>query len=171
MREKNERRNRIASAAIKAPVAQQNGSEVDIAVAEETFCNVLRLVREVQTGMQNIVGSHGLSGSQIAALWQISAEPGLRVAKLAEVLQIKPCTASNLLDKLELRGLVRRKRLAADQRVVRLYLLPAGLKLIKNIPGPMQGRLRYALRKLPVPVLNGLFDGVTSVLEIMGEQA
>ncbi len=139
------------------------------APAEEAFSKLLQLVRTVQSGMQNIDNSHGLSGSQLWALWQISAQPGLRVTELAEGQHIHPSTASNLLDKLEARGLVRRERRDADSRVVRLYLAEAGVELARNIPGPMQGRLRRALREVPEPVLEGLLQGMASVLELMSE--
>lgn len=135
--------------------------------AEEAFGKLLQLVRTVQSGMRNIDASHGLSGSQVWALWQISVQPGLRVTELAEAQQLHPSTASNLLDKLETHGLVRRERRDADNRVVRLYLTDAGLELAKNLPGPLQGRLRQALRALPQAELAGLLNGVTSVLERM----
>ncbi len=137
--------------------------------ADEVFSKLLRLVRTVQTGMQNIDTSHGLSGSQLWALWQISAQPGQRVTELADALHIHPSTASNLLDKLETNGLIVRKRGDVDNRVVRLHLSAAGLKLVKEIPGPMKGRLRQALQQVPAPILAGLFKGVTTVLDLMEE--
>jgi len=151
--------------AVRAPppdVAPTNRAAADLA-----FSEVLRLVRTVQTGMQNIDSGHGLSGSQLWALWQISAQSGRRVSELAEALHIHASTASNLLDKLEVRGLVRRERRDQDNRVVRLYLSDAGAELVKQIPGPMQGKLRGALQKVPRPVLDGLLEGVISLLGIM----
>jgi DNA-binding MarR family transcriptional regulator len=148
---------------------QSAESGPDLTSADEAFSKLLQLVRTVQAGMQNIEGSHGLSGSQLWSLWQISAQPGLRVAELAEAQHIHPSTASNLLDKLEARGLVRRERSDTDSRVVRLYLADAGVELAKSIPGPMQGRLRNALREVPAEVLDGLLKGMTAVLDIMSE--
>lgn len=139
------------------------------AKAEEAFSKVLWLARTIQTGMQNIDSNHGLSGSQLWSLWQISARPGLRVSELAAEQHIHPSTASNLLDKLEARNLVRRERRDADQRVVRLYLAEQGIELVKKIPGPMQGRLRHSLQKLPKPVLAGLIDGIGAVMALMEE--
>ena len=78
-------------------------------------------------------------------------------------------TASNLLDKLEERGLVRRERRDTDNRVVRLYLTDLGVKLAKDIPGPVQGRLRNALREIPAPDLDALLKGVVSVLNTINE--
>lgn len=139
----------------------------DATTPDEVFSKVLRLVRAVQTGMQNIEGNHGLSGSQLWALWQISAEPGQRVTELANALHIHPSTASNLLDKLEARGLVRRERRDADNRVVRLYLAESGIGLVRTIPGPMRGQLRRALQQVSPGTLAGLFNGVTALLDLM----
>lgn len=144
-------------------------SNPEIAFAEETFSKLLQLVRTIQSGMQGIEGSHGLSGSQLWTLWQLSAQPGLRVTQLAVAQHIHPSTASNLLDKLEARGLVRRERRDADNRVVRLYLTETGHQLAKDIPGPLQGRLRHALKEMPSPELEALLKGVTSVLNTMSE--
>lgn len=165
-----QRKQRVSAA--KADQQADDDAKTHIAVgsvadAEQAFVQLLRLVRTVQTGMQNIDGSHGLSGSQLWALWQISAQPGLRVTKLADAQYIHPSTASNLLDKLEVRGLVRRERRDTDNRVVRLYLTEPGIELVKDIPGPLQGRLRQALRRVPATVLAGLLEGMTSVLALM----
>lgn len=141
--------------------------DVTVVDADEVFSKVLRLVRTVQNGMQNIDRSHGLSGSQLWAIWQISAQPGQRVSELAEALHIHPSTASNLLDKLEARGFVRRERRDADNRVVRLYLAADGSNLVKAIPGPTQGLLRHALQQVSAPVLVGLHEGVTTLLDLM----
>jgi DNA-binding MarR family transcriptional regulator len=93
----------------------------------------------------------------------------LRVSELAESQHIHPSTASNLLDKLEAHGLVRRERRDTDNRVVRLYLTDTGLDLVKRIPGPTRGRLRGALRALPPADLEGLLKGVMSVLALMSD--
>jgi len=138
---------------------------------DEVFSAVLRLVRMVQTGMQNIENDQGLSGSQLWALWQVSAEPGQRVSELAKALHIHPSTASNLIDKLEMRGYVRRQRGGEDNRVVRLHLADAGIRLVKNIPGPMQGRMRHALQDVPPEVLAGLHRGVAVLLGLMEAHA
>ena len=150
-------------------LAVSSQPDPDLVCPEEAFIKLLQLVRTIQAGMQNVEGSHGLSGSQLWALWLLSAQPGLRVTELAEMQHIHPSTASNLLDKLEARGLVRRERHDTDNRVVRLYLADAGLDLAKNLPGPMQGRLRRALREAPATVLDGFLKGVTSVLDTLNE--
>ena len=52
---------------------------------------------------------------------------------------------------------------------MRLFLNDSGIDVVRDLPGPLQGRLRYALREVPLPVLKGLVFGLTSVLDLMGE--
>ena len=155
--------------AINETDTQPEAETLQIASAEETFRLILRLVRIIQSGMQGIDPGQNLSGSQLWALWQISAQPGLRVAELAEAMHIHQSTASNLLDKLELRSLIRRERSTTDNRVVRLYLTESAVNVVTGIPGPMQGQLRHRLRELPSPTLQGLLEGLTSVLDSLGK--
>lgn len=135
---------------------------------DDAFSKVLQLVRTVQNGMQNIESPHGLSGSQLWALWHVSARPGLRVSDLAVGMQIRHSTASNMLDKLEQRSLIQRQRQSDDTRVVRLYLTPTGQEVIRSVPGPLQGRLRNALQNLPKDELLGLYRGLTCLIDSLG---
>lgn len=136
--------------------------------SDETFAKVLQLVRTVQNGMQNIESQHGLSGSQLWALWNVSARPGLRVGDLAVAMQVRHSTASNMLDKLEQRALIQRQRQTDDTRVVRLYLTRAGQDVIRDVPGPLQGRLRTALQTLPDRELLGLQRGLACLIDTLG---
>ncbi len=91
----------------------------------------------------------GISGSQLWALAQIAAAPGLRVTELARALAIHQTTASNLVDKLVRGKLVRRKRKREDQRVVQLFLTPRGMAAVSKAPRPYEGVLPDALMRLP----------------------
>lgn len=144
---------------------EQGRELVEETDAGATFSMLLQLVRTVQSGMQVIDQSHGLSGSQLWALWCISARPGLKVSELAEAMVIHHSTASNMLDKLERQGLMMRERQQDDSRVVRLKLTTAGAEIVSNTPGPLQGRMRQALQQMPEEVRAGLNLGLCTLLE------
>ena len=132
--------------------------------AEDVFAKILTIQRAMQSGMQAMDGNVGMSGSQLSAMWHISAAPGLRVTALAAALCVQHSTASNLLDKLEKRELIRRERNSQDQRVVSVFLTDRGSEIVKKIPGPLHGRLRNALRDLPAGVLINLGEGMAALL-------
>lgn len=114
------------------------------------------LFRSVQKHSHWVEEQCGVSGAQLWALWELLVSPGLKVSELSRLLSIHQSTASNLLDKLEKRGLIRRERGGPDQRVVRIFLEPAGLEIINKAPRPAQGILVGALQHLPDETLNNL---------------
>jgi DNA-binding MarR family transcriptional regulator len=98
----------------------------------------------------------GLSGAQIRMLVCIDATPGIAVGELASTLGIHPSTASNMLDSLERDGQILRRRIASDQRVVKLFLSDRGRSIVGLAPEPARGGLQRALTKLPLPTLEAL---------------
>ena len=103
----------------------------------------------------------GVNGALVWALWELNQSPGLKVSEIADAMAIHQSTASNLLDKLQEKGLVKRDRSTDDQRVVRLFLTRTGKALITRVPQPARGLLQEALFKLPpesLQTLNHLLD-------------
>jgi DNA-binding MarR family transcriptional regulator len=98
----------------------------------------------------------GISGGQLWALSAIAGTKGMRVNDLAEQLALHQTTASNLVNALVQRKLVRRTRDAADQRVVRLAVTTEGKRMLLRAPGPYVGLLFDALRHLGSPDLRRL---------------
>jgi len=112
------------------------------------------IVKAIQAHSTGIERRCGVSASQLWALWEIHAEPGLRVKDISERLSITPATASNLLDKIEAKGLIRRDRSGPDQRVVQLFPTQQGEELLANAPGPAEGALLNAMARLDEEGLN-----------------
>ena len=109
----------------------------------------LRLVvRAIQKHSRWIEAQSGVSGAQLWAMWELFTAPGMRVSDLSRTLSIHQSTCSNMLDKLEDKGLVKRERGGPDQRVVRIYLTPRGTDILAGAPRPAQGMLTHALHKL-----------------------
>jgi DNA-binding MarR family transcriptional regulator len=109
----------------------------------------------------------GISGSQLWALSEISREGGMSVNAVAERLALHQTTASNLVNTLSERRLIRRVRDQADQRVVRLYATADGMRLLLRAPGPYAGLLIDALRKLEPTELSKLLRGLGALLGAM----
>jgi DNA-binding MarR family transcriptional regulator len=94
------------------------------------------------------------------ALWE--DEP-LRVSELAERLSLEPATLSPLLKRLEVAGLVTRRRDPGDERAVAVTLTPAGRGLradAERIPPAVLARLGLELAEL-----EELRDRLTTVIE------
>lgn len=113
---------------------------------------------------------YGATSPQIWALAEISAAPGLRVADLAKAMSLHQSTVSNLLDKVERKGLTTRRRNDGDQRVVRLYLTAKGRKLVKQTPQPAMSILPDALHKLPANILRNLSTSSSRLVDVLSSK-
>lgn len=111
--------------------------------------------------------SGGISGSYLWALSEIAAQDGLTVNGLAERMALHQSTASNLVNGLCERGLVRRAREAADQRIVRLHIIAAGEQMLQRAPQPHSGLLVDAIRRLKDEQLETLCQALRLLVATM----
>lgn len=128
----------------------------------------LRLIFQVvQAHSKTVEQQCGLSSAKLWMMWELFANPGLRVSELAKALTIHPSTCSNMLDQLEDRKLLRRNRSLTDQRAVHLYLTEEGERVLSIAPRPAQGKLSDALEHLSDDHLVHLEEGLSQLLDAM----
>lgn len=127
-------------------------SKAQASLKDDHAAQVLRQFRlifnTVRRHFQSMEKKSGMGGAQTWALSLVAQQPGLGVSQLAERMDVHQSTASNLIRALIKSGHVHSEKSAHDKRVVELYVLPEGLKLLKKIPGPFAGVLPHALQHL-----------------------
>lgn len=106
----------------------------------------------------------GMGGALTWALSLVAQQPGLGVSQLAERMDVHQSTASNLIRSLIKSGHVHSEKSAHDRRVVELYVLPEGLKLLRKIPGPFSGVLPNALQHLDEVTLIQLEQNLSELI-------
>lgn len=122
------------------------------------------VVRTTQAHSRWIEKESGVSGVQLWAMWELFEKPGQKVSDLSRALSIHQSTASNMLDKLENKNLVRRDRSGPDQRVVQLYLTSKGTELLSDAPRPAQGAVMDALKRMTDEELQQLKAGLAALI-------
>jgi len=125
------------------------------------------IVGAIKSHFRSVEAATGVSGSQLWALSAINRNPGMRVSALAETMSIHHSTASNLLDKLEEKQLIRRERKDTDQRAVGLYVTEKGAAITTGAPYPPEGVVPDALRYLPDETLNQLVGNLADLINAM----
>ncbi|MCC5867315.1 MAG: MarR family transcriptional regulator [Gammaproteobacteria bacterium] len=125
------------------------------------------VVRAIQAHSSWVERQCGVSAAQLWALWEVFREPGLKVSDISRRLSIKPATASNLLDKIEAKGLLRRERRGPDARVVQLFPTDEGARLLASAPRPAEGALLDALTRLEDRQLEDLNRSLEALVEIL----
>ena len=110
----------------------------------------------------------GIPGAQLWALHEVAQSDGLRVGELAHRLRLHQTTASNLLARLEVAGLVRKGRSPDDQRIVHVRLTAAGRKALRIAGGPARGLLPNVLEGMSAAQRRKVHDGLAVLVACMG---
>ena len=136
---------------------------------EEAAVAVLRQFRQVfnavKSHFQQIEKTVGMGGAQVWALSVVRDNPGIGVGALAKAMSIHQSTASNLVRTLIDREMVVGAKQSADRRAVQLNLLPAGVRVLKNAPGPFAGLLPDALKSLSPATLERLNADLAQLID------
>ncbi len=112
--------------------------------------------------------STGIPGAQLWALHEVAQADGLSVGELALRMRVHQTTVSNLLNRLDVSGLVRKDRSPHDQRIVHVRLSAAGRKALKGIAAPARGLLPNVLDAMTPAQLRKVHDGLAVLVECMG---
>ena len=106
------------------------------------------LVREL--GLMNKTFSEtGLGLTEVHAVMEVAARPGITARDLSAHLLLEKSTISRLIKGLIRRGYVRESRADADGRAKNLFLTSAGEEAIGQIDRFAEGTIRPALNQLP----------------------
>ena len=146
---------------IPADPAKASSNEAMALIVLKQFRLIYGSVRQ---HFREVEHSCGVSGSQLWLLHEIAHTPGAGVSELAHRLSIHQSTCSQLVDKLETRGLVRKQRKAEDQRRVGLQLTDSAAAVLEAAPGPVEGLLPQALQGLTDDTLEQLHINLAQVI-------
>ena len=92
--------------------------------------------------------SHDLTFGQLRLLFKLRQSGPVSIGELADLLGVTDATASELVDRVERRGLVIRVHRADDRRVVECRLSDEGARLLAQVAGARREGLRHALTVL-----------------------
>ncbi len=105
------------------------------------------------------LGRFGLSYSDYVAL-EICGRAAARASDVARALGLTAQGATDAIDRLEARGLVRRVSDRLDRRAVRIRLTPAGRRLRRQTHSAKRATLRYLNGAMSPADRRALFQGL-----------
>ena len=85
--------------------------------------------RAITAAYAPLLEALGITYPQYLVMLVLWEEDGVRVSRIGERLALDSATLTPLLKRLEARGFVSRKRSREDERVVEVFLTPAGKRL------------------------------------------
>jgi DNA-binding MarR family transcriptional regulator len=118
--------------------------------AQEAILALSRTADVLQRRFAQLVEPHGISLQQYNVLHILrgAGQEGTPTLEIAERMIQKTPGITRLLDKLENKGLVRRKRCPEDRRQVLCWITEAGLLLLADLDSPLVDSGTQAMKSL-----------------------
>lgn len=82
---------------------------------------------------REILKEYKLSKIQFIALQWVNDSSGITIGQVAKNLDLAYSTTTDIIDRLEKNGFVRRERSETDKRLVQVNIEPTGLELIERV--------------------------------------
>ena len=113
------------------------------------FLDLLRTCDLLSRGFAQILKNEDLSATQYNVLRILRGAPeGWTCGEIASRMITRDPDITRLLDRLEKRGLISRRRESKDRRMVKTRITPEGLKLLARLDEPVQDAHRRQLGHL-----------------------
>ena len=105
----------------------------------------------------------GLTRSQWQTLAYLANYEGIHQGGLAEILEFEPITLVHILDKLEDRGLIERRRHPTDRRVWQLYMCESAKPIVAEMRIIGEATRAEALQNISAPERDLLLSTLTAM--------
>ena len=138
---------------------------------EELLLALVRTADQLQWRLGQMLGHYRLSPTQYNALRILrgAGPDGLRCSEIGERMISREPDITRLLDRLEHRSLVRRRRGANDRRVIKAHITKNGIKLLSGMEPHVDKFIRDLLGRLGEDRLRSLIQLLQVVREFPGE--
>ena len=107
-------------------------------ITENVLISLRKIMQSISIHSKYLVKKVGLTGPQLVILLEVSKYDEVSVGKIAKAISLSHATMTGVLERLEKRALVLRRRDDTDRRRVLISITEDGLRLLETAPPPMQ---------------------------------
>src|SRR2546423_136612 len=134
---------------VKGTVQLDNQRRRAACPEEAAFLDLLRTTDMLSRGLAQILKTEDFSSTQYNVLRILRGSPqGLACGEIAGRMITRDPDITRLLDRLQKRGLISRRREARDRRTVMARITPDGLKALARLDQPVRAAHRRQLGHL-----------------------
>ncbi|MBI3803633.1 MAG: winged helix-turn-helix transcriptional regulator [Nitrospirae bacterium] len=126
-----------------------------------------RIFKAIQQYSEEVLKEFGVTGPQLWLLKTLRHDGGTSVSELTQKMYLHISTVSGIIDRLETKGYVVRKRDAPDRRVVMVHLTAIGKRIVDQAPEPSQGKLLHSLQYLSEKEVLEMHEALLKIVRLM----
>ncbi len=122
-------------------------------------------LRAVHT--RELAKNYGLSVSQLLCLQCLSENGKMSMSDIAQNIMVNVSTVTGIVDRLESKRLIERRRDAADRRVISIALTQEGWALARNSPPAVHHKIVRAVQTLSESERDEIFRALDSMSRLI----
>ena len=153
-----------------SPMSSQEGGVSERDPTREIIFSIRRLIQAKEHYTKELNKKYQLSASQLNCLLALYENGSLPPSQIARHMMVKSSTVTGVVDRLELKGLVRRVRNAPDRRMINIELTEEGVHLTENAPPPIQQKILDGLKRLSKEEIEQIVLGLTRLTDMLDVQ-
>ncbi len=126
-----------------------------------------RIIRAVDLHSRKLNGDYQITAPQMICLYSLARHGEMTQIALAKQVSLSASTVNGIIDRLEKRAYVQRRRCDQDRRRVYVSISESGRELTQSAPALLQDKLAAALRRLPELEQFAIATSLERVVELM----
>ncbi len=127
--------------------------------------------KEISKRLVPMFREQKLSIAEISVLMKMNRTPTCRASELAAMIGIPSSTVTGILDRLEKRGLLERRRDPNDRRSILITVTQKTKDFVANLITSMEGMLREAFRSMPDSRTQRFIEDLQFILNALERQS
>lgn len=139
----------------------------ELPVSERIFSALRRIIRAVDLHSRELSRRHGLTGPQALILSAVERQGPLTAGDLARRVSLSQASITDVVKRLERRGLLVRFRADTDRRQVLVMATDAGRGILRDAPPLLQETFVHRLQALPESQRQALADSLQQIASMM----
>lgn len=130
-----------------------------------------QIIRRADVDSRRLSADHEITGPQLLALTTVANDRDITAKDISERIHVSPSTVVGVLDRLEQRDLIQRRRSEQDRRRVLVNATAEGRKLVDRVRYPMLESIQDVLEELPQRRRDELAGALERLVEKLQEKA
>lgn len=140
---------------------------MDATYDDSILYSLRRITRAIDVYSRKLAATYKITAPQLLCLRYLDRNGPHTPSELAREISLSQATVTGILDRLESRGLVERRRDLKDRRRVSIHLTLEGKSLSQAAPKPLQELFAGRLAELPYEEQAGIDHILRQVAEMM----
>ncbi|MEA2021209.1 MAG: MarR family transcriptional regulator [Candidatus Caldatribacteriota bacterium] len=116
--------------------------------------------RTLKHEFHNLMQDSGFTLPQLSVISVLAKNGEQKVSDISEKMSLSDSTVSGILDRLEQKGIIERKRNKDDRRVVKIFLGKGSRKICREFHRKREEYFAHLLKKLSEQEINDIIKGL-----------